>query len=350
MRLYVSPHRLSYHCNLHQGSLRFLSKPISAVGSGSKASIIDPKDNDITIKNAKIVVESQEDDEIQTGDLTAGIHLTVKSTRESSWVELGLYDQLVLLPVHSLKGLFTGKQLGKVTFHPWASILIGEMPGWLIFGVGSFIPLMVDKPLGSRNGIDASFSSQKWYMGNGKWEMLRVDVAGVDTQRVFDHVLTNLARSAPPIPGFRRQKGGNSLYVLIRLWPFLCAYILSVYAAQLSFLMELVNPRILTFIVFCMCMGIDPGKTSNVPKSFLLQILGEERVTKFVIQEIITATVSDYVMKENLNVKDKKITTTPAAEELKSLFTPGNEFGFNATLELEKSESEATSSSSSEME
>ncbi|RVW34282.1 hypothetical protein CK203_092994 [Vitis vinifera] len=286
MRLYVSPHRLSYPCNLHQGSLRFLSKPISAVGSGSKASIIDPKDNDITIKNAKIVVESQEDDEIQTGDLTAGIHLTVKSTRESSWVELGLYDQLVLLPVHSLKGLFTGKQLGK----------------------------------------------------------LRVDVAGVDTQRVFDHVLTNLARSAPPIPGFRRQKGGNSLYVLIRLWPFLCAYIL------LSFSMELVNPRILTFIAFCMCMGIDPGKTSNVPKSFLLQILGEERVTKFVIQEIITATVSDYVMKENLNVKDKKITTTPAAEELKSLFTPGNEFGFNATLELEKSESEATSSSSSEME
>lgn len=170
-----------------------MSKPISAVGSGSKASIIDPKDNDITIKNAKIVVESQEDDEIQ----------------------------------------------------------------------------------------------------------LRVDVAGVDTQRVFDHVLTNLARSAPPIPGFRRQKG---------------------------------------------------GKTSNVPKSFLLQILGEERVTKFVIQEIITATVSDYVMKENLNVKDKKITTTPAAEELKSLFTPGNEFGFNATLEFEKSESEATSSSSSEME
>ena len=47
------------------------------------------------------------------------------------------------------------------------------MPGWLIFGVGSFIPLMVDKPLGSRNGIDASFSSQKWYMGNGKWEMVQ---------------------------------------------------------------------------------------------------------------------------------------------------------------------------------
>ena len=37
---------------------------------GSKASIIDPKDNDITIKNAKIVVESQEDDEIQVSHPT----------------------------------------------------------------------------------------------------------------------------------------------------------------------------------------------------------------------------------------------------------------------------------------
>ncbi|KAL6343292.1 hypothetical protein AAG906_022367 [Vitis piasezkii] len=192
--------RLSYPCNLHQGSLRFLSKPISAVGSGSKASIIDPKDNDITIKNAKIVVESQEDDEIQSG--------------------------------------------------------------------------------------------------RGR----------VDTQRVFDHVLTNLARSAPPIPGFRRQKGGKTSNILFVFW------------------------------------------FSTGPKEFSSTNPGEERVTKFVIQEIITATVSDYVMKENLNVKDKKITTTPAAEELKSLFTPGNEFGFNATLELEKSESEATSSSSSEME
>ena len=48
-------------------------------------------------------------------------------------------------------------------------------------------------------------------------------------------------------------------------------------------------------------------------------------------------------------MKDKKITTTPASEELKSLFAPGNEFGFNATLELEESESES-SSTSSEME
>ncbi|XP_059434588.1 uncharacterized protein LOC132167595 [Corylus avellana] len=37
---------------------------------------------------------------------------------------------------------------------------------------------------------------------------VRVELTGDETQKVFDQVLTNLAREAPPIPGFRRQKGG----------------------------------------------------------------------------------------------------------------------------------------------
>lgn len=44
---------------------------------------------------------------------------------------------------------------------------------------------------------------------------VRVDLTGDATQRVFDKVLTNLARSAPPIPGFRREKGGNALLLLV---------------------------------------------------------------------------------------------------------------------------------------
>jgi hypothetical protein len=39
-------------------------------------------------------------------------------------------------------------------------------------------------------------------------------------------------------------------------------------------------------------------------------------------------------------VKDQKINTIQTAEELKYLFTPGKEFGFNATIELENSEIE----------
>lgn len=120
---------------------------------------------------------------------------------------------------------------------------------------------------------------------------VRVDVNEEDTKIVFEKVLTNLAKSAPPVPGFRREKG---------------------------------------------------GKTSKVPRDFLLQILGEDRVTNFVIREIVTSTLADYVKKENLAVKDNKISTTQTADELKSSFAPGTEFGFNAILELETSKTEAT--------
>ncbi|KAE8692382.1 hypothetical protein F3Y22_tig00110840pilonHSYRG00215 [Hibiscus syriacus] len=45
---------------------------------------------------------------------------------------------------------------------------------------------------------------------------VRVDVTGIETQKVFNKVLTDLARQAPPIPGFRREKGGNALMQLYR--------------------------------------------------------------------------------------------------------------------------------------
>ncbi|KAM6575060.1 hypothetical protein CsatA_023387 [Cannabis sativa] len=118
---------------------------------------------------------------------------------------------------------------------------------------------------------------------------VRVDLTGEETERVFDRVLANLAKTAPPIPGFRREKG---------------------------------------------------GKTSKVPKSFLLGILGEERVTKFVIQEIVSSTMAQYVKQENLKVKDNKINTTQSAEELKASFKEGREFGFNAIIEFENIEIE----------
>lgn len=44
---------------------------------------------------------------------------------------------------------------------------------------------------------------------------MRVDLTGDTTQKVFDRVLVNLARSAPPIPGFRREKGGNAFMLCI---------------------------------------------------------------------------------------------------------------------------------------
>lgn len=55
-----------------------------------------------------------------------------------------------------------------------------------------------------------------------------------------------------------------------------------------------------------------------------------------------------YSKQENLKVKEDKITTTQKAEELKKVFVPGNEFGFNAVLELEKPEAETESENENE--
>lgn len=120
---------------------------------------------------------------------------------------------------------------------------------------------------------------------------VRVQLPGKATQKVFDEALTILARDAPPVPGFRKSKG---------------------------------------------------GKTSNIPSSILLQMLGKSRVTKFVLQEILSITIEEFVKKENLKVKPE-IKTTQSESEMESAFTPGSAFGFNAILQLEKSDSEEDS-------
>ncbi|XP_042416766.1 uncharacterized protein LOC122005704 isoform X1 [Zingiber officinale] len=124
---------------------------------------------------------------------------------------------------------------------------------------------------------------------------LRVDLTGEETQKAFDAVLTNLAGTAPPVPGFRRKKG---------------------------------------------------GKTSNVPKSFLLQMLGRDRVTKFCIQEVVSITIGDYVKKENLKVKSQ-FKTIQTSEELEAAFAPGNDFNFDAVVDIDISDVEMATSVSS---
>ncbi|KAL5229120.1 hypothetical protein ABZP36_017385 [Zizania latifolia] len=125
---------------------------------------------------------------------------------------------------------------------------------------------------------------------------LRVDLPGKATQKVFDEALTSLARDAPPVPGFRKSKG---------------------------------------------------GKTSNIPSSILLPMLGKSRVTKFVLQEILSITVGDFVKKENLKV-NPEIKTTQSEGELESSFTPGSAFRFNVILQLEKPDSDEGSEEKSD--
>ncbi|KAM0006252.1 putative trigger factor [Helianthus debilis subsp. tardiflorus] len=174
-------------------------------------------------------------------------------------------------------------------------------------GLNSFVrPLLAAEP-----GVAASISDENVVtvknanvlvesQDDDKMQV-KVELPGKETQIVFDKVLANLARTAPPVPGFRRQKG---------------------------------------------------GKTSKVPKSFLLSIIGEDRVTKFVIQEIVSSTMADYVKKNNIPVKDNRVNTIQSIDELQSSFSPGIDFGFNATLELEKelekTDDQTSSSDSSE--
>lgn len=117
---------------------------------------------------------------------------------------------------------------------------------------------------------------------------VRVQLPGKATQKVFDEALTFLARDAPPVPGFRKSKG---------------------------------------------------GKTSNIPSSILLQMLGKSRVTKFVLQEILSITIEEFVKKENLKVKPE-IQTTQSEGEMESAFAPGSAFGFNVVLQLETPDSD----------
>ncbi|KAG2602525.1 hypothetical protein PVAP13_5KG694800 [Panicum virgatum] len=123
-----------------------------------------------------------------------------------------------------------------------------------------------------------------------------INLPGKATQKIFDEALTFLARDAPPVPGFRKSKG---------------------------------------------------GKTSNIPSSILLQMLGKSRVTKFVLQEILTITIEEFIKKENLKV-NPEIRTTQTESEMESVFTPGSAFVFNVVLQLEKSDSDEDSEEQSE--
>lgn len=134
-----------------------------------------------------------------------------------------------------------------------------------------------DSPIELRNAVIVASPPE------GQKLRLRVDIPGQDTQKAFDILLAGLARNSPPVPGFRKSKG---------------------------------------------------GKTSTVPKKVLLQLLGETRVRRFVLEEIIRSSLQSYVKKENLKVNEK-LTTSQSADELYDVFEPGQAFGFDAELELE---------------
>ncbi|XP_044498349.1 uncharacterized protein LOC123220297 isoform X5 [Mangifera indica] len=73
-----------------------------------------------------------------------------------------------------------------------------------------------------------------------------VEVSGTKTRAIFDDVFDKMVAEAQPIPGFRRVKG---------------------------------------------------GKTPNIPRDILLEVLGPSKVYKEVIKKVINSTIAEYVEK-----------------------------------------------------
>ncbi|XP_062015351.1 uncharacterized protein LOC133731919 isoform X1 [Rosa rugosa] len=113
---------------------------------------------------------------------------------------------------------------------------------------------------------------------------ISVEVSGAKTQAIFDDVFDKMVAAAQPIPGFRRVKG---------------------------------------------------GKTPNIPRDVLIEVLGPSKVYKQVIKKVINSTVAEYVEKECLKVS-KDLRVEQSFEDLEASFEPGEEFSFDAVVHLLK--------------
>ncbi|KAK2642612.1 hypothetical protein Ddye_024375 [Dipteronia dyeriana] len=110
-----------------------------------------------------------------------------------------------------------------------------------------------------------------------------VEVSSAKTRAIFDDVFDKMVAAAQPIPGFRRVKG---------------------------------------------------GKTPNIPRDILLEVLGPSKVYKEVISEIINSTIAEYVEKEDLKVSTD-LRVEQSFEELENMFEPDEKFSFDAVIKLQ---------------
>ncbi|XP_020974814.1 uncharacterized protein LOC107617243 isoform X2 [Arachis ipaensis] len=128
------------------------------------------------------------------------------------------------------------------------------------------------------------FSVSVGDISDSKELKISIKVSGSKTQQIFDDVFGKMVAAAQPIPGFRRVKG---------------------------------------------------GKTPNIPKEILLEVLGPSRVYKEVIKKVINSTVAEYVEKERLMVSTN-LRVEQSFEDLKSTFEEGQQFSFDAVIQLQK--------------
>ncbi|CAI0544029.1 unnamed protein product [Linum tenue] len=184
---------------------------------------------------------------------------------------------------------------------------------------------------------------------------VNVEVSGTKTRAIFDDVFDRMVEAAQPIPGFRRVKGGNIFYAL-------ATSVLVIHSSSALGLLDnaVITPPVfleLSVYFFCYCLSIasneclnflaciccwanyvdhwgTAGKTPNIPRDILLEILGASRVYKEVIKKVINSAMAEYVDKEGLKV-GKDLRVEQSFEDLEEAFSPGEKFSFDAVLRLQ---------------
>ncbi|CAN8315438.1 unnamed protein product [Cochlearia groenlandica] len=162
-----------------------------------------------------------------------------------------------------------------VMFFPFSCV------SFLLLFHESFFFLFVDVETSTK---DESVSVTKVETAISNEVKVHVEVSGEKTQTIFNTVFEKMVAAAQPIPGFRRVKG---------------------------------------------------GKTPNIPKDVLLEILGYSKVYRQVIKRLINSSIEDYVKQEDLKIT-KELAVEQSYEELEETFEPGESFGFDATIKLQE--------------
>ncbi|XP_073135636.1 uncharacterized protein [Henckelia pumila] len=154
------------------------------------------------------------------------------------------------------------------------------------FSLQAVSPVVQDNGASSRSFEDFTVTTS--YTDEDYKLKITTEVSGTKTQEIFDDVFSKMVAAAQPIPGFRRVKG---------------------------------------------------GKTPNIPKNILLEILGPSNVYEQVIKKVINVIVAEYVAKECLTV-GKDLRVLQSVEDLEAQFEPGDIFRFDAVISVSRLKNE----------
>ncbi|WJZ88256.1 hypothetical protein VitviT2T_007575 [Vitis vinifera] len=179
------------------------------------------------------------------------------------------------------------------------------------------------------------FSVTATSTGNAKELKISVELSGVKTRTIFDNVFSKMVADAQPIPAFLLHVFFSSTSKFLTF--FTCFLPL----ASLS----LTNG-----------WGLS-GKTPDIPRDILLEVLGPSKVYMQVIKKVINSTVAEYVEKGNQTETQmdfnpdrvffvemlqegikvsKDLRVEQSFEDLEDAFEPGEEFRFDAVVQLQE--------------